>query len=79
MAEIPFLLFDADDHYDEALDAFTRHIEPGFEKRWMQWAPRGADPAGYAEELSGFSEREIRLVMRDDALALSQRRPTSAA
>ena len=31
-------LFDADNHYYEATDAFTRHIEPGMEKRCMQWA-----------------------------------------
>ena len=30
--------FDADNHYYEALDAFTRHIEPQFAKRCMQWA-----------------------------------------
>jgi predicted TIM-barrel fold metal-dependent hydrolase len=30
--------FDADNHYYEALDAFTRHIEPAFAKRCMQWA-----------------------------------------
>jgi len=38
---LPFRLFDADNHYYEALDAFTRHIEPGFEKRCMQWARIG--------------------------------------
>ncbi len=30
--------FDADNHYYEALDAFTRHIEPEYAKRAMQWA-----------------------------------------
>ncbi len=30
--------FDADNHYYEALDAFTRHIEPEYAKRCMQWA-----------------------------------------
>ncbi|MBX6391191.1 MAG: amidohydrolase family protein [Frankia sp.] len=30
--------FDADNHYYEALDAFTRYIEPEFAKRCMQWA-----------------------------------------
>jgi predicted TIM-barrel fold metal-dependent hydrolase len=38
MAELPFLLFDADNHYYEATDAFTRHIERDFRKRCMQWA-----------------------------------------
>jgi predicted TIM-barrel fold metal-dependent hydrolase len=31
-------LFDCDNHYYEALDAFTRHIEPQYRKRAMQWA-----------------------------------------
>jgi predicted TIM-barrel fold metal-dependent hydrolase len=30
--------FDADNHYYEATDAFTRHIEPAMAKRAMQWA-----------------------------------------
>ena len=30
--------FDADNHYYEAIDAFTRHIEPEYAKRAMQWA-----------------------------------------
>jgi len=30
--------FDADNHYYEALDAFTRYGEPEFAKRTMQWA-----------------------------------------
>jgi predicted TIM-barrel fold metal-dependent hydrolase len=38
VAQLPFLAFDADNHYYEALDAFTRHLEPGFAKRCMQWA-----------------------------------------
>jgi predicted TIM-barrel fold metal-dependent hydrolase len=31
-------IFDADNHYYEAIDAFTRYIEPEFKKRCMQWA-----------------------------------------
>ncbi len=38
MANLGFSVFDCDNHYYEATDAFTRHIEPGFEKRTMQWA-----------------------------------------
>ena len=38
MSKIDFPVFDADNHYYEATDAFTRHIEPGFAKRAMQWA-----------------------------------------
>ena len=38
MTELDFKAFDADNHYYEATDAFTRHIEPAFAKRAMQWA-----------------------------------------
>lgn len=38
MADLPFLLFDADNHYYEAEDAFTRHIDPKMKKRCMNWA-----------------------------------------
>ena len=33
MADIDFRVFDCDNHYYEAKDAFTRHIEPEFAKR----------------------------------------------
>jgi hypothetical protein len=38
MAELGFAAFDADNHYYEATDAFTRHIEPEYARRAMQWA-----------------------------------------
>ncbi len=38
MTDLPFLFFDCDNHYYEATDAFTRHLEPEFRKRAMQWA-----------------------------------------
>ena len=38
MSELGFLPFDADHHYYEATDAFTRHIDPKMAKRCMQWA-----------------------------------------
>ena len=38
MAKIDFQAFDADNHYYEATDAFTSHIEPQFARRCMQWA-----------------------------------------
>ena len=38
MATVEYDIFDADNHYYEATDAFTRHLEPGFAKRTMQWA-----------------------------------------
>src|SRR6478735_5535883 len=38
MANLGFSVFDCDNHYYEALDAFTRHLEPEYAKRTMQWA-----------------------------------------
>ncbi len=35
---VSFPVFDADNHYYEALDAFTRHLDPSMRKRTMQWA-----------------------------------------
>ena len=35
---VDFTAFDADNHYYEATDAFTRHLDPAFRKRAMQWA-----------------------------------------
>jgi predicted TIM-barrel fold metal-dependent hydrolase len=34
---VDYQLFDADNHYYEATDAFTRHLDPRFAKRAMQW------------------------------------------
>ena len=41
MRELGYGLFDADNHYYEAEDAFTRYIDPGIAKRCMQWAEVG--------------------------------------
>ncbi len=38
MAQLDYLAFDADNHYYEAVDAFTRHLDPKMAKRTMQWA-----------------------------------------
>jgi predicted TIM-barrel fold metal-dependent hydrolase len=38
MSKLDFAAFDADNHYYEAEDAFTRHIDPKMAKRAMQWA-----------------------------------------
>jgi predicted TIM-barrel fold metal-dependent hydrolase len=38
MTELPFRFFDCDNHYYEAVDAFTRYLEPEYRKRAMQWA-----------------------------------------
>jgi predicted TIM-barrel fold metal-dependent hydrolase len=36
--ELPYRAFDADNHYYEALDAFTRHLDPALGPRCVQWA-----------------------------------------
>ncbi len=38
MGEIDFDAFDADNHYYEAIDAFTRHLDPALGPRCVQWA-----------------------------------------
>jgi predicted TIM-barrel fold metal-dependent hydrolase len=35
---IAYTTFDADNHYYEAVDAFTRHLDPKMASRTMQWA-----------------------------------------
>ncbi len=35
---VDFPVFDADNHYYEPKDAFTRHLDPSMHKRAMQWA-----------------------------------------
>src|SRR4051795_5802548 len=36
--DLGFKAFDADNHYYEALDAFTRHLDPKLGPRIIQWA-----------------------------------------
>lgn len=38
MAQLDFAAFDADNHYYEAEDAFTRHMDPRMARRAVQWA-----------------------------------------
>jgi predicted TIM-barrel fold metal-dependent hydrolase len=38
VSELPYQAFDADNHYYEALDAFTRHLDPKLGSRCVQWA-----------------------------------------
>jgi hypothetical protein len=38
VARLYFAAFDADNRYCEATDAFTRHTEPRFARRAVQWA-----------------------------------------
>jgi len=37
VSELPYAAFDADNHYYEALDAFTRYVEPRMQPRCVQW------------------------------------------
>src|SRR5438552_11324966 len=37
VSELDYLAFDADNHYYEALDAFTRHVDPKMQPRCVQW------------------------------------------
>jgi len=37
MAQLDFQIFDTDNHYYEAIDAFTRHMDPKMAPRAMQW------------------------------------------
>ena len=37
MTDLDYLAFDADNHYYEALDAFTRHLDPALGSRCVQW------------------------------------------
>lgn len=37
MTELGYQAFDADNHYYEALDAFTRHVPPQMQPRCVQW------------------------------------------
>ncbi|GMU77496.1 MAG: amidohydrolase [Acidimicrobiia bacterium] len=38
MTDLGYPAFDADNHYYEALDAFTRHLDPALGPRCVQWA-----------------------------------------
>jgi len=35
---VPFGMFDADNHYYEPVEAFTRHLDPAMRRRSLQWA-----------------------------------------
>jgi hypothetical protein len=38
MADLGYELFDADNHYYESTDAFTRHLDPSLARRAVEWA-----------------------------------------
>ena len=55
MSQVDFPFFDCDNHFYEARDAFTRHIEPAFAKRAMQWVDvKGRQRLMVAERLNRF-------------------------
>jgi hypothetical protein len=39
--QLDFVPFDADNHYYEALDAFTRHVPETMQPRIVQWVDMG--------------------------------------
>ena len=41
MSELDYLPFDCDNHYCEALDAFTRHLDPKWAPRTVMWCDMG--------------------------------------
>ena len=45
MSELPFSPFDADNHYYEHEDAFTRHVDRRMQKRAVEWVAERARPA----------------------------------
>ena len=44
LGELDHPVFDADNHYYEALDAFTRHLDPTLGARVIQWSEIGRPP-----------------------------------
>ena len=53
MPELGYPVFDADNHYYEALDAFTRHLDPRSADRTVQWAELGGGRSP-SSEISSF-------------------------
>jgi predicted TIM-barrel fold metal-dependent hydrolase len=55
VVHVDFPVFDCDNHFYEPLDAFTRHIEPKYAKRAMQWAEiNGKQRLLVAEKINRF-------------------------
>jgi predicted TIM-barrel fold metal-dependent hydrolase len=44
MADLGYKIIDADNHYYEAIDAFTRHLEPRRAKKCVQWVEMNGKP-----------------------------------
>ena len=55
MPRLPYSAFDADNHYYEALDAFTRHLDRKLASRAVQWTEvRGRPRLLVAEKINHF-------------------------
>jgi predicted TIM-barrel fold metal-dependent hydrolase len=55
VSHVDFRYFDCDNHFYEALDAFTRHLEPRYRKRAMQWVEvEGKARLMVAEKINRF-------------------------
>ena len=77
MSELGFLPFDADNHYYEAEDAFTRHIDRRMAKRGVQWVELQREASASSSAASSTSSSRTRPSIRSRSPARS--RTTSAA
>ncbi|MFP8877696.1 MAG: hypothetical protein VCB99_12490 [Myxococcota bacterium] len=66
MAALDFKIFDGDNHYYEAEDAFTRHMDSRMQRRCMEWAEIQGKNAGALSIQESFGDLEpLRLEYRD--------------
>ncbi len=91
MSELPYQAFDADNHYYEALDAFTRHLDPKLGPRCVQWAEingrklprrrRQGEPRGRESDVRPDRQgrRDARLLPRQPGRASSRGSSSSTA
>jgi hypothetical protein len=54
-ADLPHPVFDADNHYYEALDAFTRHLDPAVGSRTASRGPERSGSKSRAWRAAGCS------------------------
>src|SRR6267142_581154 len=60
--ELGFTLIDADNHYYEPHDAFTRHMEPVWRDRGFRWFTNGAgNRRPLRRSFASCGERRVRL------------------
>ena len=82
MPQLSYALFDADNHYHEPRDCFSRYIEPRFRDKAVRVVEnenrrkeiRGGDkPIEFLDRIDSLPESEIHRIMRDNALGLVDR------